>query len=151
MKYPAAAAWLPLLLSACAMTEVGGVMHPTVSGDVVVRGPDGSELHWAPDRCVSGDLAYFAGFDFLSTHDEGRLRAALDPIDGPVVRWTSETAGVEQSVVLHRTDCAQLDVDAKLTAWRVNEVREFTGYVDLQCTSPEGMQLEGRIAVDHCH
>jgi hypothetical protein len=151
MKLAAVAALLPILLVGCAVTEVGGVMHPTLSGDIVVRGPDGSELHWKPDRCVSGDLAYFAGFDFLSTRDEGHLRAALDPIDGPVVRWTSATTGAPQSIVLRRIDCTRLDVEARLTDWRVNEVREFAGYVDLQCASPGGMRLEGRIAVDHCH
>lgn len=151
MKYTAATALLPLLLSACAMTEVGGVMHPTVSGSLTVRSPDGNEVRWTPDQCVSGDLAYFAGFDFLSTHDEGHLRAALDPIDGPVVRWTSVASGVQQSVVLHHADCTRLDVEARLTDWRVNDVREFAGYVDLQCASSDGARFEGHLAVDHCH
>lgn len=151
MKRIAAAILLPLLLAACAMTQVGGVMHPTVSGSIVVRNPDGSELSWAPDRCASGDLAYFVGFDFQSTRDAGHLRAALEPIDGAVVRWTSAASGVQQSVVLRSADCARLDVEAQPTDWRVNEVREFAGHVDLQCTLPDGRRLEGRIAVDHCH
>jgi len=152
MKRIASAILLPLLLADCAMTQVGGVMRPTVSGSIVVRDPDGSQRSWAPDRCVSGDLAYFVGFDFLSTRDDGHLRAALEPIDNsPVVRWTSTASGVQQSVVLHSADCARLDVDAQPTDWRVDEVREFAGHVDLQCTLPDGKRLEGRIAVDHCH
>ena len=147
----AVVALLPMLLAGCAMTEVGGVLHPTVSGSLSVRNPDGRELHWTPDRCISGDLAYFSGFDFLATADDSRLRAALDPIEGPVVRWTSTAAGVQQSAILRSADCARLDVEAKLTAWRVNEVREFAGYVDLECTSADGLHLAGRIAVDHCH
>ncbi len=72
-----------LLLGACAVTQVGDVMHPSISGSLDIRAADGSQTRWTPDRCVSGDLAYFAGFDFLSSRDSGHLRAALDPIDGP--------------------------------------------------------------------
>ena len=145
------AAFLALLLAGCAMTQVGGVMHPTVSGGIVVRRTDATELHWTADRCLSGDVALFAGFDFLSTADDGQLRVVLDPIDGPVIRWTYGAAGMPERAVLHRADCARLDVDVHPTDWHVNDVRDFAGFVDLRCHSPDGLQLEGRIAVDHCH
>jgi hypothetical protein len=141
---------LPLLLAGCAMTQVAGVMHPTVSGSIVLHRIDGSEVHWTPDRCSSGDNALFVGFDFLSTHDDGHLRVVLEPIEGPVVRWTSG-AGSQDRTVLHRADCARLDVEAQPTAWRVNDVREFAGHVDLQCDATDGTHFEGHIAVDHCH
>jgi len=141
-----------LLLGACAVTQVGDVMHPSISGSLDIRAADGSRTRWTPDRCVSGDLAYFAGFDFLSSQDSGHLRAALDPIDGPVARWTQGGAGPEQAtLILRRTDCATLDVDPQPTAWRVNDVREFAGHVSLSCTAPDGTRVEGRIDVDHCH
>ena len=142
------ASLLSLALGACGVTQV---MHPTVSGSIVVTGSDGAQAQWAPDRCVSGDLAYFAGFDFLSTHDGGHLRAALHPIDGPAVRWSSGRAPVDAVLTVHRSDCSQLDLDVQPTAWWVNDVREFAGHVALRCTFADGRQIEGRIDVDHCH
>ena len=146
-----AAGLLALLLSGCAMTQVGDVMHPTISGSIVLRRMDGTDLRWNPDRCVSGDVALFVGFDFLSTHDEGHLRVVLEPIDGPVVRWTSGAGSRQDRLVLRHADCARLDADAQPTAWRVNDVREFAGYVELQCDAADGTHFEGRISVDHCH
>jgi hypothetical protein len=141
-----------LLLGACAVTQVGGVMHPSISGGVDIRSADGSQTRWTPDHCVSGDFAYFAGFDFLSSLDSGHLRAAIDPIDGPSARWTQGGAGPEREVlILRRADCVTLDLDVQPTAWRVNDVREFAGHVTLSCTSPDGTRVEGRIDVDHCH
>ncbi|HET7062655.1 MAG TPA: hypothetical protein VFI49_00170 [Rudaea sp.] len=133
------------------MTQVASVMHPTMSGGIVLRRIDGTEQHWTPDRCSSGDIARFVGFDFLSTHDEGHLRVVLEPIDGPAVRWTYVAGSTQDRTVLRRADCARLDVDVQPTAWEVNDVREFAGYVDLQCDLPGGLHIEGRIAVDHCH
>ena len=151
MRRPLAASLVPLLLAGCAVTQVADVMHPTVSGGIVVRRADGTELHWTPDRCSSGDVALFVGFDFLSTHEEGRLRVVVEPIDGPALRWTPGAATMQNQVVLHRSDCARLDVDVHATDWHVNDVRDFAGYVDLQCDSPGGLRFEGRIAVDHCY
>ena len=106
-----------LLLGACAVTQVGSVMHSSISGSLDMRAADGTLMHWTPDRCVSGDLAYFAGFDFLSSHEAGHLRAALDPIDGPAVRWTPDGAGSGRAtLILRRSDCATLDLDVQATA-----------------------------------
>jgi len=139
---------LPLLLGACALGEVGGVTHPTLAGSVSVRLPDGSASDWAPDRCVSGDLEYFVGFDFLSQARDHQLRALLDPVTGPVLRWKS--AG-QPDVVLRPSDCAVLDLDVQPTAWRVNDVREFGGHVRLQCQATDGLRLVGELSIDHCH
>jgi hypothetical protein len=143
---------MPLLLGACTMAQVGGVMRPSISGGLDIRAADGMQARWTPDRCVSGDLAYFAGFDFLSSHDAGHLRAALDPIDGPGVRWTPDGAGPgPAALILRGTDCTTLDLDVRPTVWRVNDVREFAGHVNVSCTASDGTHVEGRIDVDHCH
>jgi hypothetical protein len=142
------ATWLPLALGACGVTQV---MHPTISGSIVVTGADGTPAQWSPDRCVSGDLAYFAGFDFLSTRDSGHLRAALNPIDGPAVRWNPGSTPLDAAPTLRRGDCSLLDLDVQPTAWWVNDVREFAGHVALRCTFADGGKIEGRIDVDHCH
>jgi len=140
-----------LLLGACAVTQVGSVMHPAISGSLDIRAADGSQIRWTPDRCVSGDLAYFVGFDFLSSRGSGHLRAALDPIDGPAARWTQGAGPERAALILRGTDCVTLDLDVQPTAWRVNDVREFAGHVSLSCAAPDGTRVEGRIEVDHCH
>lgn len=142
---------LPLLFGACTAAQVGGVIHPRISGNVVVRTVDGKQTRWTPDRCVSGDLAYFAGFDFLSTRDSGQLRAPLDPIDGPVIRWTMADGSGPSALILRRMQCTSLDLDVQPTGWRVKDVREFAGHLVIACATANGTQIEGRIDVDHCH
>ena len=144
----ASACALASALCGCALGEVGGVTHPTLTGTIVLRTADGSEQTWTPDRCVSGDLEYFVGFDFLSARDSGQLRALLDPLTGPVVRWRG--AG-QPAMLLHSADCTVLELDVQPTAWRVNDVREFGGHVTLQCQTPDGLRLDGRLSIDHCH
>ena len=151
MTRPFATALLALLLADCAVTQVAGVVHPTISGSIDLRRADGTRLHWTPDQCSSGAHALFVGFDFLSTLDDGHLRVVLEPVDGAALRWTSGTGSAQERIVLHRADCTRLDVDVHPTAWEVNDVREFAGYVDIQCAAPDGLQVEGRIGVDHCH
>jgi hypothetical protein len=147
---PASAA-VALLLGGCAVGQIPGVLNPTLNGGIVVRN-GGAETRWTPDRCLSGDRAYFAGFDFASTRDGARLRAALDPIEGPAVLWTSAAAApAQQPLRLRRSDCSSLDLAVEPTAWRVNEVREFSGHIALLCTAADGTRIEGRIDVDHCH
>lgn len=137
----------PLLLAAC----VADIVHPTIDGSLGVRRGDGSEVHWIPDRCRSGDVEYFAGFDFLSSHDRGHLRALLDPVNGPVLRWSGDDGAQQKPLILRAADCTLLELDIQPTMWRVNDVREFAGHVDLSCNAADGTHLEGRLAVDHCH
>ena len=148
MRHAALGTFLPLF-AACAASQIGGVMHPTVSGSIMVSRADGSTGEWSPDRCVSGDLAYFAGFDFVSSRDAGHLRAALTPVDGPVVRWAGDAS--QPALVLHSADCSVLEVAVQQTAWQVNDVREFAGHVELHCAPQSGPRIDGRIDVDHCH
>jgi len=75
---------LPFLLTACVLGQVGAVMHPTVSGSLIIHQADGAEVHWTPDRCISGDLGYFLGFDFVSSQDQRTLRAWIDASSQPL-------------------------------------------------------------------
>jgi len=135
------------LLHACALGQIGAVVHPTISGAFLVRGVDGTQTQWVPDRCSSGDLSYFLGLDFGSAQDGHRLRAVREPTGETLVLWTTPTG----TTTLRAPDCAELQLDIQPTGWRVNEVREFAGSVKLRCTLPDGGALQGRIGVDHCH
>jgi len=137
----------PMVLSACALGQVGAVIHPTVSGSLVVRDANGVETRWTPDRCTSGDLGYFLGFDFSTTGDQTRLRVMRQPTGEVLVRWTASA----HATTLRAADCSELDLQIQPTGWRVNEVREFAGKIQLQCQAPDGARIEGSIAVDHCH
>ena len=137
---------LPLLLSACVLGQVGAVIHPTVSGSLIIHQTDGTDVHWTPDRCISGDLGYFLGFDFVSSQDQRTLRAWIDASSQPLAQWTTT-----QALPLRAGDCSKLEVVVQPTGWRVNEVRELAGHVELQCTTADGTRIEGRLAVDHCH
>ena len=147
IKPAIASLFLPLLLSACALAQVGAVMHPTVSGSLVVRQSDGSETLWTPDRCASGDRSYFLGFEFASSQDQSQLRTVREATTGIVVRWVS----AQHVALVHAGDCAKLELDIEPTGWRVNEIREFAGHVQMQCTTADGLSIAGRINVDHCH
>jgi hypothetical protein len=139
---------LSLLLSACLLGDVKTTMNPTVSGTLTVTQPDGVQSQWTPDRCASGAIEYFVGFDFVSSANSGQLRALLDPINGALVRWKIDAA---RTVVFRNDDCTKLDLDVQPTPWRVNDVREFAGHIDLQCRSSNGLRIEGKLSVDHCH
>ena len=133
------------VLAGCALGQIGGVIRPTVSGGLSVHRPDGTQTHWTPDRCVSGDLNYFLGMDFFGA--DSQLRAIREPTGEIVVLWTSQ--GLTSP--LHSADCAELTMNIQPTGWRVNEVREVAGSVQLRCRLSTGLTLEGSLAVDHCH
>lgn len=140
-----------MFLGACALGDVVQVTHPSVTGTVTVTRTDGTQTHWTADTCQSGAVEYFVGFDFLSSQNPSQFRAVLDPIEGPIVRWKPDAAQPSQTFVFRRSECTQLDLDVHQTGWRVNDVREFAGTVDMRCRNAEGVVIEGRLAVDHCH
>ena len=141
---------LSFFLSSCVLGDVASVTHPSISGLLKVTGRDGASASWTPDTCQSGAVEYFVGFDFLSS-TTGQLRALVDPLAGPAVRWKPDASQPQRTVVFRSGDCSKLDIAVQPTGWRVNDVREFAGHVDLQCRSADGLSLEGRISVDHCH
>jgi len=146
-KVVSISAALATLLAGCALGQIGAVMHPTVAGRLDLRRADGSQSEWTPDRCASGDWNYFLGFDFSSAQDQSQLRAISEPAGDIVVRWTSP-----QGVRMFRApDCSQLALDVRPTGWRVNEVREFAGHLELQCQAADGVSIAGTLTIDHCH
>ena len=142
---------MSLLLGGCAATQVLDVMHPTVTGSIELRIGSGPSLQWAADRCISGDLSYFMGFDFHSSQDAGLLRALVDPLEGAIIRWMPAPQSGLTPATLRAKDCTRLDLHVEPTAWHVNDVREYAGHLDLSCDAADGTHIEGHLAVDHCH
>lgn len=146
-KVALGSAALATLLAGCALGQIGAVMHPTVAGSLDMRPADGAPSQWTPDRCASGDWNYFLGFDFSATHDPGQLRAIREPAGDILVRWTSP----QGDRMFRSADCSQLVLEVRPTGWRVNEVREFAGHLELKCQSADGTSIAGTLTVDHCH
>jgi hypothetical protein len=140
-----------LFLCSCAVTEIVGITHPKVTGTLAVQQADGTQVHWTPDICASGGFSYFYGVDFQMRKGDGQLRALVDPIAGPVVRWQSGSGAAQRTEILRPADCSSFDFDVHDTGVFFNDVREFAAEIQLQCTAADGARIQGRVKVDHCH
>lgn len=139
---------LAVLLSGCTvLQEAREVASPRVEGELSFRAPRGETVAWRPDLCLSGEHEQFFGFILGSNEGEVVLRAVLDPLDGPGLRLsTPEGTGI------FRPDlCERLELDVAPTGWRVNEIQDLSGRLDVSCSTPDGASIEGSVEVRHCH
>lgn len=143
---------LAVLLSGCGMSsalrEAKDVANPSVSGELSIRGPQGEPVVWKPDACLSGEHEQFFGFILGSNGSPVVLRAVIDPLDGSGLRVT----GLEGSsgVVFRPSQCERLELIVERTGWRVNEMQDLSGRLDVSCAT-EGGTVEGSVEVRHCH
>lgn len=149
---------LSLLLSGCGvpavLREAKDVAHPSVAGELTLRVPEGEPVVWRPDVCFSGEHEQFFGF-ILASNGLGSsgspvvLRAVVDPLDGPGLR----IAGLEGrgGLVVRPSVCERLELVVKPTGWRVNDIRDLTGSLEVRCSTAEGASVEGTVEVRHCH
>lgn len=140
-----------LLLGGCVVGEIKDLMHPTVSGEILVQQPSGQTQHLAPDTCYAGGREYYLGFDLESSKEDWRIRAVIDPIDGPVLRIRHGKAASAPAEIFRRAQCSTLSFNVESTGWRVNEILDLAGRLDVLCTSTDGAHVEGRLEVAHCH
>jgi hypothetical protein len=149
------ARWWPLLgalfLIGCGIPgllhEAREVSNPAMTGEITIRSDDGVLVIWHPDRCRSGEHEQFFGFDLDTAGSELHVRAVLDPLAGAGVRLD----GLEREpVILRKRDCARLDLDIRPSGWTINDFRDFSGRIELDCTAV-GRRIEGAIDVTHCH
>lgn len=106
----------------------------------------GGRTH-AVTRCRSGDREYFHGVDLGNAEGTAAVRVVIDPIEGARLRVTeSGTTGV----ALDRRACRQLDAAVDHTRWRVNRIRDVSGFLDAECgTGPDAVSIHVRFT--HCH
>lgn len=138
-----------LASSACSLHELGEVMSPRVTGQLVLEAPDGETRELRPDRCVSGDHFHFLGADLI----DGRgatIRAVLDPLRGPGVRVNLSRDVDEPPLLLDGQSCPGLRLDVSDSGWRVNEFRAVVGELELDCALPGGGRVHGRLAFRQC-
>ena len=155
MRSPSASVPCSLLLLAvalpgCSMARLESTTGttPKASGEIVLPwGTDGEHLFVAQD-CLSGDRANFRGVDLLSPNLI--VRVVAEPLEGIAVAFIDPQTG-KRHAVLRPSDCSGLSGDVQRTGRRVNDVADVNGHVDIDCLSPSGEEIRGRIDFEHCH
>lgn len=127
---------------------------PSVAGELTLRAPQGEPVAWRPDACLSGEHEQFFGFILASNRlgSNGSpvvLRAVVDPLDGPGLRVVG-LKGVD-GLVVRPYMCERLDLVVEPTGWRVNDIQDLSGTLDVSCTTADGASVEGSVEVRHCH
>ena len=98
--------------------------------------------------CRSGDRDYFRGVDLADAAKRPRLRLLIDPMAGPRLR----VAGGDGSWdTVNLKSCRRLEARVDPTGWRVNRVRDVSGFVEADCTSDSGLEVHAHIQFTHCH
>jgi hypothetical protein len=144
---------LALLLAGCglssALREAKDVASPSVAGELAIRAPQGEPVAWRPDACLSGEHEQFFGFILGANGSPVVLRAVVDPLDGPGLR----VVGLEgaDGLVVRPSMCERLDLVVEPTGWRVNDIQDLSGTLDVSCTTADGASREGSVEVRHCH
>ncbi|MEA2560945.1 MAG: hypothetical protein QOH06_2449 [Acidobacteriota bacterium] len=122
---------------------------PSIAGELALRAPAGEPITWSPDACSSGEHEQFFGFILHSNGSPVVLRAVVDPLDGPGLR----VVGLEgmDGLVVRPYTCERLDLVVEPTSWRVNDIQDLSGTLDVNCTAADGASIEGSVEVQHCH
>lgn len=134
-------------ISGCSLNEMGDVLSPSVTGSLVLEGPEGDTREVRPGRCVSGDHFHFLGADLLGGGGAS-IRAVLDPLRGPGVRISFGNGTA--ALVLDGQSCPGLRLDVADSGWRVNEFRAVVGELELDCATRDGGRVHGRLAFRQC-
>ena len=141
---------LAVALQGCSMARLESMTGTTqkASGEIIVPWGTDAEHPFVPQDCLSGDRANFRGVDLLSP--TLIVRVVAEPLEGISVAFIDPQTG-KRLAVLRPPDCSGLSGDVQRTGWRVNDVADVNGYVDIDCLSPSGEEIKGRIDFEHCH
>ena len=139
---------VPMCLQlACATTQVAGSASPAIEQATLSV----DERQYRLDACSSGDLEYFLGVDLADQARGAFVRLVIDPMDGPRVKVVLREGEARESLVLGRDQCSQLEAGVRPTGWRINTVRDFTGFVNAECRSDDGRAVSLHVRFSHCH
>lgn len=103
------------------------------------------------DACSSGDLEYFLGVDLVDQSGSAFVRVVIDPMQGPRLRIVLRESNATVTMLLGREQCRHLAGDTQYTGWEINNVRDFSGFVDAECTSESGQAIRLHVRFSHCH
>jgi len=103
------------------------------------------------EACRSGDLEYFLGVDMADRDGKALVRLVIDPMDGPRLKVVLRTDEGPESFVLTRDQCRQLEAQVEPTGWRINTVRDFSGFIDAECGRGGASPVSLHVRFSHCH
>ena len=141
---------IALGLQGCSLVHLEKTLgvNTSTSGEVQIRGGKLGELSLRPVVCLSGDRGMFRGVDLVAP--PLIVRVAGEPIDGLAAALIDSASG-ERRGVFRRRDCNILRGDIQRTGWRINEIADLSGFVDIDCRLPSGEEIRGSITFEHCH
>ena len=148
--HPLGLAMLALAVQGCSLhgLEAAVGVSTSIEGELLVRGGGIGELTLRPQACLSGDRGTFRGVDLPVPPFV--LRVAAEPIEGLAVALIDAGTGGRRGI-FRRPDCKALRGDVQRTGWRINQVNDVTGFVEVDCRSREGVEIAGSIVFAHCH
>jgi hypothetical protein len=133
---------VPLTFASCASTKL--------NGSFLTEGPAFANKEFQPTNCYSGDREYFFGVDLTSKTDPMQIRVLQDPVKGTFVRIVNTGSEKQEEFVFDSNSCKSLRGVLKQTKWEVNEIRDMSGELELDCTV-SGSSVKGNIVFQHCH
>ena len=137
---------LPLQL-ACVTTRIAGGALVSIEQATLSVGNRQYQL----DACSSGDREYFLGVDLADQKGGAFVRLVIDPMEGPRVRAVFREGDPNERLLLGPDQCSQLEAGVRPTGWRINTVRDFSGFINAECRSGEGQAISLHIRFSHCH
>ena len=121
------------------LNEVGGFATFSYGGAV-----------FRPSACYSGARSSFLGVDLIDEEAHVGLRLAIDPIDGPRLRWTRYDRAGNKVDVAQFPSCSALSADVHPTSWRVNDIQDYSGQLNAVCAN-DTKELKADLRFEHCH
>ena len=103
------------------------------------------------DACRSGDREYFLGVDLASRRSAVSVRLVIDAMEEPRLRVILGEGGAKEGLALGRDQCRQLEAQVRHTGWRINTVRDLSGFIDAECRDDEGQAISLHVRFSHCH
>lgn len=127
-----------------------GCASTSLRGSFVTEGSVLGQKTFQPTSCYSGDREYFFGVDLTSKADPMQIRILQDPVKGTFVKVITGAESVGSEILFDGSSCKVLHGNLQQTKWRVNEIRDMSGQLELDCDA-SGERIRGNIVFHHCH
>jgi hypothetical protein len=135
----------PIVAVAC------GCVSTEVAGQVQVQSAALGAIALSPNECLSGARGYFLGVDLVDEAQQAGLRVIAEPLGGTALKLTRVFATEQRSVLFHSAMCRTIRLDLRRTGWRVNNIQDVSGELQVDCTTDTGDRMQGRVVFEHCH
>lgn len=125
--------------------------HTKLNGSYMMNSPNSGETSFLPTVCYSGDRQYFFGVDLKTKSDPLYVRVFQDPVQGTFLKVVSDDAGTPAEILFDKSSCSVLKGELQQTRWLVNEIRDISGELEVDCRNGNGNSIKGKVTFIHCH